>query len=63
MIVTPDYYWGWLGGFLCGVGVTAITFLISKTRNNVEMSMILMMTLRRFPIVKITAKTIVKLIA
>lgn len=36
MIVTPDYYWGWLGGFLCGVGVTAITFLISKTRNNVN---------------------------
>ena len=36
MIVTPDYYWGWLGGFLCGVGVTAITFLISKTRNNVD---------------------------
>jgi hypothetical protein len=31
MIVTHDYYWGWAGGFLCGVAVSFITFFVSKS--------------------------------
>lgn len=36
MFVTPDYYWGWVGGFLTGIAGTIISFLVLKGSEDVE---------------------------